>query len=82
MSLQLHRPDAAGRLEPRPPAVDRRGRPEDWRKALRSPRWRAAALRNPEMNPTSSVAAAAFWIVLAAVTFGLLLLGYGSHFWH
>jgi len=34
------------------------------------------------MNPTSSVAAAAFWIVLAAVTFGLLLLGYGSHFWH
>jgi hypothetical protein len=34
------------------------------------------------MNPTSTAAAVAFWVVLAALTFALLLLGYGSHFWH
>jgi hypothetical protein len=49
---------------------------------LRSPRWRVAALRNPEMNPTSSRAAVAFWGGLAVLTFVLLLWGYGSHFWH
>jgi hypothetical protein len=34
------------------------------------------------MNPTSSLAAAAFWAALGALTFVLLLLGYGTHFWH
>jgi hypothetical protein len=34
------------------------------------------------MNPTSTVAAVAFWAGLAALTFALLLWGYGSHFWH
>jgi hypothetical protein len=34
------------------------------------------------MNPTSTFAAVAFWVVLAGLTFGLLLWGYGSHFWH
>jgi hypothetical protein len=82
MTLQLHRPDGKGGLVPTPPPTGRGGRREDWRKGLRSPRWRVAALRNPEMNPTSSRAAVAFWGGLAVLTFVLLLWGYGSHFWH
>jgi hypothetical protein len=80
MTLHLHRPDGSGGLLPAPPPG--RGRTEDWRKGLRSYRWRAARLRNSEMNPTSTGAAVAFWVVLAGITFALLLLGYGSHFWH
>jgi hypothetical protein len=59
-----------------------RGRGEDWRSSLKSPRWRVAALRNSEMNPTSTIAAIVFWAGLTALTFGLLLWGYGTHFWH
>jgi hypothetical protein len=80
MTLQLHRPDGRGGLVPTPPPGH--GGAEDWRKGLRSPRWRVARLRNTEMNPTSTVAAVAFWVVLAGLTFVLLLWGYGSHFWH
>jgi hypothetical protein len=80
MTLQLHRPDGRGGLVPTPPPGH--GRAEDWRKGLRSARWRVAPLRNTEMNPTSTVAAVAFWVVLAGLTFVLLLWGYGSHFWH
>ncbi|MGA3058048.1 MAG: hypothetical protein ABSE70_08470 [Candidatus Limnocylindrales bacterium] len=80
MSLQLHRPDGRGGLVPTPPPA--RGRGEDWRGSLKSPRWRVAALRNSEMNPTSTIAAVLFWAGLAALTFGLLLWGYGTHFWH
>ena len=36
MSLQLHRPDGKGGLEPRAVAEP------DWRRQLRSPRWGAA----------------------------------------
>ena len=80
MTLQLHRPDGRGGLVPTPPPG--KSRSEDWRKGLRSKRWRVAPLRNSEMNPTSTVAAVAFWAGLAALTFALLLWGYGSHFWH
>ncbi|MBF8289902.1 MAG: hypothetical protein HW391_870 [Chloroflexi bacterium] len=83
MSLQLHRPDGKGGLEPRP-AVER-----DWRTQLRSARWGAALSRgrlpelgNPEMNPTSVTRSVLFWLVLAAATFGTIVLGYGSGFWH
>ncbi|MGZ6274369.1 MAG: hypothetical protein ACXWM8_08780 [Candidatus Limnocylindrales bacterium] len=84
MSLQLHRPDGSGGLVPTPPPAraGRRGRDEDWRDGLKSPRWRVPALSNSEMNPTSTLAAVAFWAVLALLTFGLLLWGYGTHFWH
>ncbi|MGD0861852.1 MAG: hypothetical protein ABSA21_03730 [Candidatus Limnocylindrales bacterium] len=75
MTLQLHRPDAQGGLRPNPQG----GR--DWREGLRSRRWRAAALRNTEMNPTSTRVAVLFWAALAALTFALLLLGYGTNFW-
>jgi hypothetical protein len=83
MTLQLHRPDGKGALEPRP-VEDR-----DWRNQVRSPRWgsglrggRLPRLANTDMNPTSRPAATAFWVVLAAATFALLLAGYGSGFWH
>lgn len=82
MSLQLHRPDGKGGLEPRP-VVER-----DWRHQLRSPRWGAAlhegrlpGLANPEMNPTSIGRSVAFWLFLAVATFGVLVAGYGTGFW-
>ena len=70
-------------------AIERGGaivarRPEkgdDWRATLRSPRWNAAPLKNPEMNPTSRPLSALFWIVLAALTFGILVIGYSVGFW-
>lgn len=76
MTLQLHRPDSQGALRPAPRSE------ADWRSGLRSRRWRAAPLRNTEMNPTSTRMAIAFWAALAALTFALLMVGYGTHFWH
>lgn len=82
MSLQLHRPDGKGGLEVRT-VTDR-----NWRNQLRSSRWGASLkggklpeLRNTEMNPTSSARAAAFWIVLGAITFAIVVAGYGVGLW-
>jgi len=82
MTLKLHRPDGEGGLEPRPVPE------EDWRGQLRSPRWgsgleggRLPALKNPEMNPTSIVRSVLFWLGLGALTFVLLVIGYGTGFW-
>jgi hypothetical protein len=82
LSLQLHRPDGKGGLEVRP-APD-----HDWRTDLRSSRWGAAlkgrrlpGLANREMNPTSSARSVAFWLVLAAITFVMIVAGYGTGFW-
>ena len=82
MSLQLHRPDGKGGVEPRP-VVD-----DDWRRQLRSPRWgnrrrdgKLPEMPNPEMNPTPTWLAAAFWLGLGLLTFVILVVGYGSGFW-
>jgi hypothetical protein len=82
MSLQLHRPDGKGGIEPRPVTEP------NWRRQLRSPRWgnarsdgRLPELKNPEMNPTSTPLAVAFWLGLGLLTFLLLVAGYGSGFW-
>ncbi len=82
MTLQLHKQDDHGGLEPVPP-----GQP-DWRTQLRSPRWgsdlagdQMPALKNPEMNPTSRFRSVLFWLGLGFVTFALLIAGYGSGFW-
>jgi hypothetical protein len=82
MSLQLHRPDGRGGLEPRP-VQDR-----NWRQQLRSPRWGSGLrggqlpeLRNPEMNPTSTLRSALFWVGLGLLTFLVLVAGYGTGFW-
>jgi hypothetical protein len=82
MTLKLHRPDGEGGLQPDPT-------PEpDWRSQLRSPRWgtslernRLPDLKNPEMNPTSIGRSILFWLSLAAATFVILVLGYGTGFW-
>jgi hypothetical protein len=82
MSLQLLRPDERGELKPEP------GPAPDYRDQLRSPRWglalrsgRLPAMKNPEMRPTSRVVAVLFWVGLAALTFVLLVGGYGLGIW-
>jgi hypothetical protein len=82
MTLQLHRPDGKGGLEPNPVTE------VDYRRQLRSPRWGAAfpggrlpALGNPEMNPTSIVRSVLFWAGLAGATFLLIVVGYGIGLW-
>ena len=83
MTLQLHKPDGQGGLEPR-----RAPETSDWRTQLRSSRWGASLpgrklprLRNPEMNPTPVWLAVAFWAGLALLTFVILVIGYGVGFW-
>ena len=83
MSLQLHKPDGKGGIEPR--AV----REPDWRQSLQAQRWgigrrrgQLPSLDNPEMNPTSTAMAVLFWLGLGALTFILLVAGYGTGFWH
>jgi hypothetical protein len=82
MTLQLHKPDGEGGLEARP-ATD-----QEWRSQLRSTRWGASLrkdslpkLGNPEMDPTPSWISIGFWVGLGALTFILLVIGYGSGFW-
>ena len=83
MSLQLHRPDGKGGVEPR--TVNE----PNWRRSLQERRWgisrrsgRLPALENVEMNPTSTAVAVLFWLGLGALTFVLLVAGYGTGFWH
>jgi hypothetical protein len=82
MTLQLHRPDGKGGLEPRPVSD------QNWRNQLRSTRWgtglrgdKLPDLANTEMNPTSRFRSVLFWAGLAGATFVLLVLGYGTGFW-
>ena len=82
MTLKLHRPDGEGGLEPRPVSD------QNWRNQLRSPRWGSALhggrlpdLKNPEMNPTSRFRSVLFWLSLGALTFVVLVAGYGTGFW-
>ncbi len=82
MTLQLHRPDGEGGLEPRPVSD------LNWRNQLRSPRWgrglrdsRLPDLKNTEMNPTSRFRSVLLWGGLALLTFVLLVAGYGTGYW-
>ena len=82
MSLQLHKPDGKGGIEPRTVAD------QNWRNQLRSPRWgsslrrgRLPNLKNTEMEPTSAFRSILFWGALAALTFFGLIIGYGTGFW-
>ncbi|CAN5180131.1 hypothetical protein BH24CHL7_BH24CHL7_09160 [soil metagenome] len=74
MSMKLYRPGPQG-LEPNPVEV------RNWRRRLRSRRWNPAPLENPELEPTSSRMAVAFWLGLAGLTFVLLIVGYGLGIW-
>ena len=75
MSLKLYRPTPDGQLEPNP--VEQR----TWRSRLGSRRWNPAPLSNPEIQPTSARLAVLFWLSLAALTFVILVVGYGIGFW-
>jgi hypothetical protein len=82
MSLQLHRPDGEGGFEVRT------GNDPAWRESLRSSRWGASLkggklpeLANPEMNPTSAARSVVFWVALAAITFLIVMAGYGLGLW-
>lgn len=82
MSLQLHRPDGQGGLQPRTV------QDKNWRNQLRSRRWGASLkggqlpeLQNTEMNPTSTLSSVVFWVALGVLTFVLLVAGYGTGFW-
>jgi hypothetical protein len=82
MSLQLHRRDGKGGIEPTPV-----GEP-DWRRTLQAARWglnrrdgQLPAMKNPEMNPTSTAMAVLFWLGLGILTFVILVAGYGLQFW-
>lgn len=74
MNMKLYRPGPTG-LEPNPVEV------RNWRGRLRSRRWNAAPLTNPEVEPTSTGMAVLFWLGLAGLTFVLLVVGYGLGIW-
>jgi hypothetical protein len=74
MSLKLYRPTPSG-LEPNP--VEQR----TWRSRLVSRRWKPAPLENSELQPTSNRMAVLFWLVLATLTFVILVAGYGLGVW-
>lgn len=75
MTLKLYRPDPDGGLEPAPVTS------EDYRKQLRSRRWDAAQLQNPEVEQTDPRIAVLFIALLAGLTFVVLIAGYGIGFW-
>ena len=74
MTLKLHRPGPQG-LEQAP--VEE----ANWRRQLRSRRWRAAKLENPEREPVRPWAAVLAFAALLVLTFVALVGGYGSGFW-
>ena len=70
-----YRPSAQGGLES---SSEKSG---DYRDGLRSRRWNAAPLENPEAEATDPRLAVAAIVILSAITLVLLVAGYGSGFW-
>ena len=70
----LYRPDAEGGLE----AVPAKG---DYRDELRSRRWNAAPLENPEVEKTDPRIAVAAIVLLAIATLSIIVVGYGLGIW-
>ncbi len=71
----MYRPAAGGGLEAVP--AER----SDYRDGLRSGRWDAAPLENPEVDKTDGRITVAAIAILSAVTLVVLVLGYGSGLW-
>ena len=69
-ATMLYRPDAEGGLE----AVPDEG---DYRETLRSRRWDAAPLENPEVEKTDPRIAVVAVVLLAVVTLVVIVIGYG-----
>jgi hypothetical protein len=53
----------------------------DYRDQLRSSRWNAAPLQNPEVGKTDGRLVVLGVVILSAITFVVLVLGYSSGFW-
>jgi hypothetical protein len=70
-STVMYRPAAGGGLEAVPPD------PGDYRDGLRSRRWDAAPLRNPEVEKTDPRIAVGFIVALGLVTLAIIVVGYG-----
>ncbi len=75
MTLKLYRPDPDGGLEPAPVKTG------DYRRQLRSRRWKAAPLSNPEVEQTDPRIAVLFVALLGVLTLVVMVVGYGSGFW-
>jgi hypothetical protein len=75
MTMKLYRPTPDGGLEPAPVEA------KDHRRRLRSRRWDAAELANPEANMTDPRIAVAFIVGVAVLTFVVLVAGYAIGFW-
>ncbi len=71
----MYRPTAEGGLEAAPPEQS------DYRESLRSRRWDAAPLTNPEVEKTDPRIAVAFIVGLAVITLLVLVVGYGLGIW-
>jgi len=71
----LYRPAAEGGLEAAAPET------EDYRDQLRSRRWDAAPLENPEVEKTDPRIAVGALIALAILTRIVLVVGYGAGLW-
>ncbi len=71
----MYRPSPEGGLEAGAPEV------EDYRDQLRSRRWNAAPLENPEVEKTDPRIVVFALVVLAALTFVILVVGYGAGLW-
>jgi hypothetical protein len=71
----MYRPTAEGGLEAT-------AAPEgDYRDELRSKRWNAVPLENPEVSTSDPRLVVLGIVLLGALTFVLLVAGYGSGFW-
>jgi len=75
MTMKLYRPTTDGGLEPAPVEA------KDYRRRLRSRRWDAAELANPEADTTNPWIAVAFIVGMAALTFVILIVGYALNHW-
>ena len=75
MTMKLYRPTPDGGLEPAPVEA------KDHRRKLRSRRWDAAELANPEADVTNPWIAVSFIIGLAALTFIVVVVGYTVDHW-
>lgn len=71
----MYRPATEGGLEVAPPDK------ADYREGLRSRRWNAAPLENPEVEKTDPRIAVAAIVGLAVLTLLVLVIGYGVGIW-
>jgi hypothetical protein len=71
----MYRPGAGGGLEAAGPESG------DYRDQLRSRRWDAAPLANPEVEKTDPRIAVGALILLAVATFVIIVAGYGVGLW-